>query len=125
LGDGDIPSRATPAPAGPFPPRFEDVQNDPQASPTSPRFDAPREFGFLPFDTTPGAPSGAGEPAAPETFGERLMAGLEDMPEAFRYLQLMESGSQMRAPAPPGIYRPRRGDTGAQALKRFGIGSLA
>jgi hypothetical protein len=104
--------------AGPFPPRFEDVQNDPQASPTQPRFDAPREFGALSVGADPAA-------AAPQTFSERLMAGLEDLPEALRYLELADNSNRMRAPAGPGIHRPRRGDVGSQALKRLGLGSLA
>jgi hypothetical protein len=104
--------------AGPFPPRFEDVQNDPQASPTQPRFDAPREFGALSVGADPAA-------AAPQTFGERFMAGLDDLPEALQYLELADNSSRMRAPAGPGIYRPRRGDVGSQALKRLGLGSLA
>jgi hypothetical protein len=121
LGDGDTPSRAAPAPAGPFPPRFEDVQNDPQASPTQPRFDVPEFQVFGP----PGAPGSAQTPEAPQTFGERFMAGLDDLPEALQYLELADNSNRMRAPAGPGIYRPRRGDVGSQALKRLGLGSLA
>jgi len=120
-GGPDVPSRAASAPAGPFPPRFEDVQNDPQASPTQPRFDVPEFQVFGP----PGAPGSAQTPEAPQTFSERLMAGLEDLPEALRYLELADNSNRMRAPAGPGIHRPRRGDVGSQALKRLGLGSLA
>lgn len=121
-------SNMGPAPQGPFPPRFEDVQNDPQASPTQTRFEAPDPEAAIRARLAAGAPAPEATQAAlgeaSQTFGERLMAGFEDLPEAFQYLQLMDNSSTMRVPAPPPINRGRQ-NTGAQALQRMGIRGLA
>jgi len=49
---------------------------------------------------------------------------LDDLTEALSYLELAEQ-EPMRAGPGPGIYRPRTSNTGAQALQRFGLASLA
>jgi hypothetical protein len=67
---------------------------------------------------------GEKQAAGPQTLGERLMAGLEDLPDALQYLELPDSGSQLRPGAPPPINRGRQ-NTGSQALQRLGIRSLA
>lgn len=104
------------APSGPFPapdPIVPTPTTDPTRARTTPATD-PLVVG------DPDATAGDG----PQGFGERLMAGLEDLPDALRYLQLMEE-RPMDAGLPPRIHRPRRSDIGSRALQRMGIASLA
>jgi hypothetical protein len=97
-----------------------------EAFPSSPDFQArlaadPENPNFV-------GPPPSTEPAtaeAPRTFFERLSAGLEDLPEALRYLELQDNSSRMRVPSPGPMLNRGKQNSGAQALRRMGIGSLA
>ena len=109
-----VPAARPDAGTGLFPPPDPIVPTtDPTRARTTPATDP-----FVVGD--PDATAGDG----PQGFGERLMAGLEDLPDALRYLQLMEE-RPMDAGLPPRIHRPRRSDIGSRALQRMGIASLA
>jgi hypothetical protein len=114
-GTEEIPQRAEGSPSG-----------EP-LNPVEARFAA--SGGTSATGSTPATPSrdpaGTEEPAPPQTFSERLMAGLDDLPEAMRYLELPNNANQMRVGAPPPINPGRRGDLGKRALQRFGLASLA
>lgn len=71
---------------------------------------------------------GSPPPARPEGLSgpEREARGpLDDLTEALAYLELAEGPGEMPVGSPPPIHRPRRSDTGARALQRMGIASLA
>lgn len=50
---------------------------------------------------------------------------LDDLTDALGYLQLAEGPPELSPGSPPPVHRPRRSDTGARALQRMGIASLA
>lgn len=118
----DLDDVVDPAPSGLFPPPAPIVPTtDPTRAPTTDPTRARTTPATDPFVVgDPDATAGDG----PQGFGERLMAGLEDLPDALRYLQLMEERPMDVGP-PPRIHRPRRSDIGSRALQRMGIASLA